>query len=131
MSRSSRWQRSYGGIATGQMSRSTHSARGGSCGASRLRSCSRSRRRILKRNGQRIGAESHSMGALKITKAVYGVLGDAKRTANVTEKVSSLVKGDMLRVRAANELVAKGDPAPLTRKKLRVDYELNGQSQSA
>jgi hypothetical protein len=70
------------------------------------------------------------MGKLKIVKAIYGVLGDEKKTADVTKKVASLVKFDVLRTTASNQLADK-DPADHIKKQLRLEYELDAVAHTA
>lgn len=63
-------------------------------------------------------------GGVKVRKAVYGVLQDGP-SADVTNKVAKMVESGELEVRASNGNF--GDPAQGERKKLRVEYTVNGQ----
>ncbi len=62
-----------------------------------------------------------------VAKAVYGELASGK-TADVTKKVRKLIADGAASVQASNGNF--GDPAPGIRKKLRVDYEANGEARS-
>ncbi|HWE96834.1 MAG TPA: DUF3395 domain-containing protein [Tepidisphaeraceae bacterium] len=65
---------------------------------------------------------------LFIRKAVYGDLTPKGETADVTEQVADLVKGNALTLTAGNELF--GDPAEGVVKRLRVDYTFDGVNKS-
>ncbi|MDB5330293.1 MAG: hypothetical protein JWP03_1444 [Phycisphaerales bacterium] len=65
---------------------------------------------------------------LFIRKAVYGDLTPKGQTADVTEQVADLVKGNALAVTASNDLF--GDPADGVVKRLRVDYTFDGVNKS-
>jgi len=63
-------------------------------------------------------------GKLKILKAIYSAR-DGAGTADVTAKVSQLMKNGILDIRVASETLG-GDPALNHAKDLAVEYELNG-----
>ena len=64
---------------------------------------------------------------LIVTKAAYGDFA-GERTIDVTLRVADMVKDDALSVDNYNAIL--GDPAPNTRKQLRVDYTIDGQAKS-
>jgi len=66
---------------------------------------------------------------LVIHKAVYGVLEDPRKTIDVTAAVARLVKDGTLVLTVGNQL--GGDPASGVNKKLRVEYSLEGERQTA
>ena len=74
-----------------------------------------------------VSAEEPTTGSLVITKAVYGNFGRAQQV-DVTKKVAGMIQGGYLRVRATNDIF--GDPAFSYPKKFRVNYVLNGKSDS-
>jgi len=65
---------------------------------------------------------------IKITKALYGVPGDAAKQIDVTEKVRKLVADGTLKVKGSNEF-AGSDPAHGTKKKLVLEYTLDGKAE--
>jgi hypothetical protein len=75
------------------------------------------------KNAKVVAARPASSSSLVIRKAVYGA-GD--RVVDVTEKVRA-ARG-MVQV---DNTLAGGDPAPNVPKELRVDYQIDGQTQSA
>ena len=65
-------------------------------------------------------------GKIEVTKAVYGVPGDSKRTRNVLARVKKLLDAGDLRFNVTR--MADGDdPAFMVVKTLTVDYTVNGQ----
>ena len=74
-------------------------------------------------------------GKLEISRAFYGKLPPElpdsfiTRMVDVTDKLTGLVKDGRLSVMAGNNL--GGDPAPMTPKQLRIEYELNGVAKTA
>jgi HEAT repeat protein len=66
-------------------------------------------------------------GGIVIEKAVYGDLPDGQ-SAEVTDKVKQIVDSGSPTVEASNANF--GDPAPGTPKKLRIDYQVHGESLS-
>ena len=69
--------------------------------------------------------EASPPGKLHIIRAVYQSL-DGKHGKDVTDLLASRVDGDVLVFKVDNAAMG-GDPAPNTRKKLVVEYELAGQ----
>lgn len=76
------------------------------------------------RNGGPVDGEPIAR-AVYITKALYGILDDPKRTRDVTGKISAMVTNGTLAVRAWSNIA--GDPAPNVRKTLRVEYTTDGE----
>ncbi len=81
----------------------------------------------LEREGSAPAEPQPKPAKLRILSAVYG---PAENAADVTAMVKSLVKDGPSEIRAGNEL-AEDDPAPGVVKRLRVQYVLNGQQQTA
>jgi hypothetical protein len=65
--------------------------------------------------------------ALRITLATYGA---DNRTADVTQRLNSQIRGDQLTLQVSNETMG-GDPARNRAKRLTVQYSMNGQSNQA
>ncbi|MBN1910431.1 MAG: discoidin domain-containing protein [Pirellulales bacterium] len=80
-------------------------------------------------DGQPLVGGPVSTPRIAIHKAVYGVPGDAKRTIDVTKKVTSLVAAGQHRVHVWSTL--GGDPAYGTVKTLTVDYSLGNEKRTA
>ena len=74
-----------------------------------------------------IPPQKNAKGMLTILKAEYGA---DNRWADVTDKVSQLVKNGLLKIKVENTLTAE-DPAPQTVKRLRVRYSTGGGEQMA
>jgi alpha-L-rhamnosidase len=84
----------------------------------------------VSRDGQTIIPPPVPTGTIVVTKAVYGVPGDAKRTRDVKARVQRLVDAGEMRFNVAR--MADGDdPAFMVVKTIVVDYTVNGQSFSA
>jgi alpha-L-rhamnosidase len=64
---------------------------------------------------------------IKITKALYGVPGDAAKQVDLTEKVQELVAAGTVKVKGSNEFAGR-DPAHGTKKKLVLEYTLDGKA---
>jgi len=62
-----------------------------------------------------------------IIKAVYGVPGDATKQVDLTEKIRKQVADGALKVKGSNDF-AGGDPAHGVKKKLVLEYTLNGKT---
>jgi hypothetical protein len=62
---------------------------------------------------------------IKIHKAVYGIFSE--KSADVTEKVRSLLSDGTREIRASNDLTEDDDPAPGVVKRLRVEFLLDGK----
>ena len=60
---------------------------------------------------------------LTILSAVYGVIGDAQRSIDITQKVSKLVKNNSLELVASNSLTGQ-DPASMVVKQFAIKYKL-------
>jgi hypothetical protein len=80
----------------------------------------------ITREGQDVFAGPPAPAPLVVSRAVYGVVGDASRARNVTAKVQALVDGGQRRF-AAWKLGEDDDPGPTLLKRLDVDYTLGGQ----
>ncbi len=65
-----------------------------------------------------------------ITRALYGVPGNAAKQVDLTEKLEKQVAAGQLKVKVSNEYAGK-DPAPGLPKKLELEYTENGQSKKA
>jgi len=78
----------------------------------------------ITRNGESLehGAEP---GKLVIRKATYGVPDDPARTLDVTPQLAARIKDGKLEIRVWCDF-GKGDPAPRTKKTLRVEYTCDG-----
>lgn len=78
-------------------------------------------------SAQLIPPQKEATGKLTIVKAEYGA---DTRWADVTEKVSQMVKDGLLKFKVDNTLTSE-DPAPHTVKRLRVSYSTGGAEQTA
>jgi hypothetical protein len=81
----------------------------------------------VERKGSATAEPEPKRAKLRILEAVYG---PSESAADVTATVKSLVAGGAREIRAGNEL-AEDDPAPGVVKRLRVQFLLNGGTQSA
>ena len=64
---------------------------------------------------------------ITITKALYGVPGDAAKQVDLTEKIQQLVAAGTGKVKGSNDFAGK-DPAPGIKKKLVLEYTLDGKA---
>jgi len=80
----------------------------------------------VSRDGQSVLSQPLVSSHLVVTKAVYGVPGDAARTRDVTAKVQAIVAGGERRF-TGWRLGEGDDPAMQTLKSLKIDYILDGK----
>ena len=77
-------------------------------------------------DGKPMGPALHTRSKFVVTKAVYGVPGDAQRTRNVTDKVRKLLDAGKTSF-VVSEMAAGDDPAYMVVKTLEVDYTVDGK----
>jgi hypothetical protein len=83
----------------------------------------------LTRNGQPVLPAVENAGTLVITKARYGVLGDAATTRDVKAKLQKMVEAGARSIRVT-DLAKDDDPAYGTVKTAEIEYTVNGQPQT-
>ncbi len=84
----------------------------------------------LRHEGELVWSMEPQKSDIRITRATYGVPGDAKRTRDVTRKLQDIVDAGEHEVPVAR--MAQGDdPAYKVEKTMKVEYTINGKPQTA
>ena len=84
----------------------------------------------IRRDGKSLAGGAERPRAIRVIKALYGVLDDPARTRDVTARLRKLVESGVYAFKTT-DMASDGDPAYLVVKTLKVDYEENGRTLTA
>ena len=84
----------------------------------------------ISRDGKAVMGSARPAAKIAVRNAIYGVLGDAARTRNVTGRVQKMARQGEYSFRVAR-MAEDGDPAYGIVKTLTVEYTVNGKPRRA